>query len=125
MRLTILNEEEIDRLYGIPRFTQEARAEYFALSAFEKTVLEQGPVSEYGQHSTVSRSKYWKHIAYWAAPNCNDLRRSCLHMLIILSACWRPKRASPSLNCWIGSKWEPSLVAAGPSQVSPLEAIKT
>jgi hypothetical protein len=31
MRLTILNEEEIDRLYGIPRFTQEARAEYLAL----------------------------------------------------------------------------------------------
>jgi hypothetical protein len=26
MRMTILNEEEIDRLYGIPRFTQEARA---------------------------------------------------------------------------------------------------
>ena len=41
MRLTILNEEEIDALYGRPRFTQEARTEYFTLSAREKTALGQ------------------------------------------------------------------------------------
>ena len=41
MRLRILNEEDIDSLYGLPRFTQEARVEYFALSDSEKTALEQ------------------------------------------------------------------------------------
>ncbi len=28
MRLRILNDEEIDSLFGLPRFTQEARVEY-------------------------------------------------------------------------------------------------
>ena len=40
MRLRILNEEDIDSLYGLPRFTQEARVEYFALSDSEKTALD-------------------------------------------------------------------------------------
>jgi hypothetical protein len=60
MRLTILNEEEIDRLYGIPRFTQEARAEYFALSAFEKTVLEQF-------HSLKSKLFFVLQLGYFKA----------------------------------------------------------
>jgi hypothetical protein len=36
MRLKILSDDEIDALYGRPRFTQEERVEYFTLSAQEK-----------------------------------------------------------------------------------------
>jgi hypothetical protein len=39
MRLKILSDDEIDALYGRPRFTQEERDEYFALSAQDKTAL--------------------------------------------------------------------------------------
>ena len=41
MRLRILSDDEIDALYGRPRFTQEERAEYFSLSPAEKAALEQ------------------------------------------------------------------------------------
>jgi hypothetical protein len=41
MRLRILREDEIEALYGRPRFTHEERAEYFALSDAEKATLAQ------------------------------------------------------------------------------------
>ena len=36
MRLRILSDDEMDALYGRPRFTQEERNEYFTLSAQER-----------------------------------------------------------------------------------------
>jgi hypothetical protein len=39
--LRILGAEELDALYGRPRFTPEERQEYFTLSPPEKTALEQ------------------------------------------------------------------------------------
>jgi hypothetical protein len=39
MRLRILSDDEIEALYGRPRFTHEERAEYFLLSPAEKAVL--------------------------------------------------------------------------------------
>jgi hypothetical protein len=41
MRLKILNDDEIDALYGRLRFTQEERTEYFTLSSPEKEALGQ------------------------------------------------------------------------------------
>jgi Domain of unknown function (DUF4158) len=38
-RLSILGEEEIDALYGLPRFTPEERGEYFALSPTDIAAL--------------------------------------------------------------------------------------
>jgi hypothetical protein len=40
-RLRILRDDEIDALYGRPRFTAEEREEYFALSSAESAALEQ------------------------------------------------------------------------------------
>ena len=40
-RLRILEDEEIEALYGIPRFTPEERLEYFSLVPREKVALEQ------------------------------------------------------------------------------------
>jgi TnpA family transposase len=40
MRLKILSDDEIEALYGRPRFTQEERAEYFSLGDSEKAALE-------------------------------------------------------------------------------------
>jgi Domain of unknown function (DUF4158) len=40
-RLIILNRDEIEALYGRPRFTQEERGEYFSLSPAEQAALEQ------------------------------------------------------------------------------------
>ncbi len=60
MRLTILNEEDLDALYGRPRFTQEVRAEYFTLSASEKTALEQF-------HSFKSRLFFVLQLGYFKA----------------------------------------------------------
>jgi hypothetical protein len=40
-RLTILDAEEIDALYGLPRFTDDERVEYFSLSPQEQATLEQ------------------------------------------------------------------------------------
>jgi len=42
-RLRILEDEEIEVLYGIPRFTPEERLQYFTLSLREKAALEQIP----------------------------------------------------------------------------------
>ena len=39
-RLKILGDDEIEAIYGIPRFTYEERLEYFSLSPTEKAVLE-------------------------------------------------------------------------------------
>ena len=40
-RLRILGDDEIEALYGRPRFTDDERLEYFLLSATERAVLEQ------------------------------------------------------------------------------------
>jgi hypothetical protein len=40
-RLRILGDDEIQALYGRPRFTDDERLEYFALSPTEKATLEQ------------------------------------------------------------------------------------
>ena len=40
-RLIILSRDEIEALYGHPRFTQEERGEYFSLAPREKAALEQ------------------------------------------------------------------------------------
>jgi len=40
-RLRILGDEEIEALYGRPRFTPDERQEYFAFSPPELTALEQ------------------------------------------------------------------------------------
>jgi TnpA family transposase len=40
MRLKILNDDEVEALYGRPRFTQEERNEYFSLGDSEKAALE-------------------------------------------------------------------------------------
>ena len=40
-RLIILSCDEIEALYGRPRFTQEERCEYFSLAPEEKAALEQ------------------------------------------------------------------------------------
>jgi TnpA family transposase len=40
-RLRILGDDEIQAIYGIPRFTYEERIEYFSLSPTEKEVLKQ------------------------------------------------------------------------------------
>jgi hypothetical protein len=60
MRLTILSEEEIGGLYGLPRFTPEECAEHFALSSSEKTALEQF-------HSLKSRLFFVLQLGYFKA----------------------------------------------------------
>ena len=40
-RLIILSRDEIEALYGHPRFTHEERCEYFSLAPEEKAALEQ------------------------------------------------------------------------------------
>jgi len=40
-RLKILGAEEIEALYGLPRFTPDERRHYFGLSAPEKEVLQE------------------------------------------------------------------------------------
>jgi Domain of unknown function (DUF4158) len=60
MRLKILSDDEIDRLYGRPRFTEEERAEYFTLSAQEAVVLGQ-------LHSLKSRMFFIIQLGYFKA----------------------------------------------------------
>jgi hypothetical protein len=57
-RLRILGAEELDALYGRPRFTPEERQEYFTLSPPEKTALEQF-------HSLTSRLYYVLQLGYF------------------------------------------------------------
>jgi TnpA family transposase len=60
MRLRILSDDEIDALYGRPRFTQEERTEYFTLSAQERATLGQ-------LHSLKSRVFFILQLGYFKA----------------------------------------------------------
>src|SRR5438132_11508295 len=60
MRLRILSDEEMDALYGRPRFTQEERNEYFTLSPEEKAALE-------GLHSLKSKVVFILQLGYFKA----------------------------------------------------------
>ena len=60
MRLKILSDDEIDALYGRPRFTQEERVEYFTLSAQEKVALAQ-------LHSLKSKVFFILQLGYFKA----------------------------------------------------------
>src|ERR1700738_4400721 len=60
MRLKILSDDEIDALYGRPRFTQEERVEYFTLSAQEKVALAQ-------LHSHKSKAFFILQLGYFKA----------------------------------------------------------
>lgn len=59
-RLGILNDDEIDALYGRPRFTQDERHEYFALSIREKEALGQ-------VHSLKSKVFFILQLGYFKA----------------------------------------------------------
>src|SRR5512142_100118 len=59
-RLRILRDDEIDALYGRPRFTPEEREEYFALSSAETAALEQS-------HSLKSRIYAILQLGYFKA----------------------------------------------------------
>jgi hypothetical protein len=59
-RLVILGQEEMDALYGRPRFTQEERDEYFTLSAQEKAALGQ-------LHSLKSKVFFVLQLGYFKA----------------------------------------------------------
>ena len=60
MRLKILSADEIDALYARPRFTQEERDEYFALSTQEKATLGQ-------LHSLKSKMFFILQLGYFKA----------------------------------------------------------
>jgi TnpA family transposase len=60
MRLRILSDDEIDALYGRPRFTQEEREECFALCPEEKAALEQ-------LHSLKSKAFFILQLGYFKA----------------------------------------------------------
>lgn len=57
-RLRILGDDEIEAIYGIPRFTHEERIEYFSLSPREKAALEQ-------LHSIKSRIYFILQLGYF------------------------------------------------------------
>jgi TnpA family transposase len=57
-RLRILRDDEIHALYGRPRFTDDERLEYFALSPTEKATLEQ-------LHSSKSRIYFILQLGYF------------------------------------------------------------
>src|SRR5713101_6244846 len=59
-RLRILGDEEIDALYGRPRFTPEERQEYFAFAPPELAALEQF-------HSRPSRLYGMGQLGYFKA----------------------------------------------------------
>jgi hypothetical protein len=59
-RLRILGDDEIEAIYGRPRFTQEERIEYFSLSPTEKAALEQ-------LHSIKSRIYFILQLGYFKA----------------------------------------------------------
>ena len=59
-RLHTLSDDEIEALYGRPRFTPEERLEYFTLSPVEKAALE--PF-----HSIKSRIYYNLQLGYFKA----------------------------------------------------------
>ena len=57
-RLRILGDDEIQALYGRPRFTDDERLEYFALWPTEKAMLEQ-------LHSIKSRIYFILQLGYF------------------------------------------------------------
>ena len=59
-RLRILGDDEIEAIYGLPRFTPEERMEYFSLSPAEKGMLEQ-------LHSIKSRIYCILQLGYFKA----------------------------------------------------------
>ena len=59
-RLRILADDEIEAIYGRPRFTDEERREYFSLSPTELTAMEQ-------LHSIKSRIYYILQLGYFKA----------------------------------------------------------
>jgi TnpA family transposase len=59
-RLNILGEDEIEALYGRPRFTHEERIEYFSLSPTERSVLAQ-------LHSIKSQLCFMLQLGYFKA----------------------------------------------------------
>lgn len=59
-RLKILGDDEIEAIYGIPRFTNEERIEYFSLSPSEKAILEQ-------LHSVKSQIYFIIQLGYFKA----------------------------------------------------------
>ena len=59
-RLKILGDDEIEALYGRPRFTPEERVHYFSLSPREKAALEQF-------HTIKSRLYYILQLGYFKA----------------------------------------------------------
>ena len=59
-RLRILSDDEIEAIYGRPRFTQEERIEYFSLSPTEKAALER-------LHSIKSRIYFILQLGYFKA----------------------------------------------------------
>ena len=59
-RIRILGDDEIEAIYGIPRFTNEERIEYFSLLPSEKAMLEQ-------RHSIKSRIYFILQLGYFKA----------------------------------------------------------
>src|SRR3954470_16173314 len=59
-RLRILGDDEIEALYGRPRFAEEERTQFFALSPAERVVLEQF-------HSIKSRIYWILQLGYFKA----------------------------------------------------------
>lgn len=59
-RLRILSDDEIEAIYGIPRFTHEERIEYFSLTPSEKAILEQ-------LHSIKSQIYFILQLGYFKA----------------------------------------------------------
>ena len=59
-RLRILAEDEIEAIYGKPRFTHEERTQYFSLSSAEQAALEE-------LHSFKSRICFILQLGYFKA----------------------------------------------------------
>ena len=59
-RLIVLEGDEVEALYGRPRFTHEERVQYFALSPKEESVLDQ-------LHSIKSRVHFILQLGYFKA----------------------------------------------------------
>jgi hypothetical protein len=59
-RLRILSDDEIEAIYGRPRFTEDERGQYFSLSPREKPALEQF-------HSLKSRICFLLQLGYFKA----------------------------------------------------------
>jgi len=59
-RLRILSDDELETIYGIPRFTHEERIEYFSLSPSEKAMLAQ-------LHSIKSQIYFILQLGYFKA----------------------------------------------------------